>query len=115
AGCRFTSTRSRVSLRNFRRHFRANLLSFQTFTTNSPHAWRGGDPLASCVRGGAVTQRCIEVVIGRLVTDEDFRQTFVRDPRTALAEFLESGTHLSDNALLVVMATDTTRRRRLSV
>ena len=54
-----------------------------------------------------MTQRCIEVVIGRLVTDEDFRQTFVRDPRTALAELLERGTHLTHAEIAALVATGT--------
>ena len=51
-----------------------------------------------------MTQRCIEVASGRLVTDEDFRQTFVRDPRTALAELLESGTHLTHAEIAALVA-----------
>ena len=54
-----------------------------------------------------MTQRYIEVVIGRLVTDEDFRQTFVRDPHTALAELLARGTHLTHAEIAALVATDT--------
>ena len=42
-----------------------------------------------------MTQRCIEMVIGRLVTDEEFRDTFMSDPHQALAELLARGTHLT--------------------
>jgi hypothetical protein len=42
-----------------------------------------------------VTQRSVEIVIGRLVTDEEFRDSFRRDPHLALALLLERGTHLT--------------------
>jgi hypothetical protein len=42
-----------------------------------------------------VTQRSIEIVIGRLLTDEDFRETFLSNPHAALGELLDRGTQLS--------------------
>jgi hypothetical protein len=56
--------------------------------------------------GGTVTQRCIEMVIGRLVTDEEFRDTFMSDPHLALAELLERGTHLTHAEIAALVATD---------
>lgn len=53
-----------------------------------------------------MTQRCIEIVIGRLVTDEDFRSTFLRDPHQALGELLERGTHLSHAEIAALIAID---------
>jgi len=53
-----------------------------------------------------VTQRCIEVVIGRLVTDEEFRKTFLDDPLRALAELLERGTHLTHAEMAALIATE---------
>lgn len=53
-----------------------------------------------------MTQRCIETVIGRLVTDEDFRTTFLADPHQALAELLERGTHLTHAEIAALVATD---------
>ena len=53
-----------------------------------------------------MTQRSIEMVIGRLVTDEEFRQTFMTDPHKALADLLESGTHLSPSEMAALIATD---------
>jgi len=38
-----------------------------------------------------VSQRSIEILIGRLITDEAFRNSFLRDPRRAVATFVESG------------------------
>jgi hypothetical protein len=61
-----------------------------------------------------VTQRCIEMVIGRLVTDEEFRQTFLRDPHEALAELLERGTHLSHAEIAALIATDASLWERVA-
>ena len=55
-----------------------------------------------------MTQRSIEMVIGRLSTDEEFRTKFLNDPRQALAELLELGTHLNDVEMAALMATDLT-------
>ena len=54
-----------------------------------------------------MTQRCIEIVVGRLVTDEEFRQTFLCDPHRALSELLERGAHLSHAEIVAALiATD---------
>jgi ribosomally synthesized peptide len=53
-----------------------------------------------------VTQRSIEIVIGRLSTDEEFRQKFLSDPHQALVELLEAGTHLTPIEMGALMATD---------
>jgi len=55
-----------------------------------------------------VTQRCIEMVIGRLVTDEEFRDTFLGDPHRALGELLERGTHLTHAEIGALVATEPT-------
>ena len=54
-----------------------------------------------------MTQRSIEMVIGRLVTDEEFRATFLRDPHEALAQLLERGTHLTHAEIAALVAMDT--------
>ena len=53
-----------------------------------------------------MTQRCIEMVIGRLVTDEEFRTTFLVDPHRALGELLERGNHLTHAEIAALIATD---------
>jgi hypothetical protein len=53
-----------------------------------------------------VTQRSIEVVIGRLVTDEEFRATFVKDPRQVIEQLIERGIHLTRAEVAALMATD---------
>jgi len=42
-----------------------------------------------------VAQRSIETVIGRLLTDDEFRETFVRDPIQALDELRQRGMDLT--------------------
>jgi hypothetical protein len=46
------------------------------------------------------------MVIGRLVTDEEFRATFLRDPHEALAQLLERGTHLTHAEIAALVAMD---------
>lgn len=53
-----------------------------------------------------MTQRSIEMVIGRLVTDEEFRETFLADPHRALSDLLERGTHLTHAEISALVATD---------
>ena len=53
-----------------------------------------------------MTQRSIEMVIGRLVTDDEFRLTFLRDPHQALAELLERGMHLTHAEIGALIATE---------
>jgi hypothetical protein len=51
-------------------------------------------------------QRSVEVLIGRLVTDEDFRREFQRDPLTTLRRASEWGFPLSDAEMRALAATD---------
>jgi len=55
-----------------------------------------------------VTQRSIEIVIGRLSTDEDFRRRFSSDPHGVLGELLDRGTHLTPVEIAALIATDAT-------
>ena len=48
--------------------------------------------------------RCIEAVIGRLVTDEEFRASFVCDPHRTLGELLERGTYLTPGEIAALVA-----------
>jgi hypothetical protein len=43
-----------------------------------------------------VAHRSIEILIGRLVTDEAFRASFLENARTALQGFIESGYELTE-------------------
>jgi hypothetical protein len=55
------------------------------------------------LKGGRdVARRSVEILIGRLITDEAFRSAFFADANVALAGFVESGhelTHLEMSAL----------------
>jgi hypothetical protein len=55
-----------------------------------------------------VTQRSIEIVIGRLSTDEDFRRRFSDDPHGLLGDLLDRGIHLTRVEMAALIATDDT-------
>src|SRR2546428_11721404 len=68
---------------------------------------RIGAGLAFVSGGGTVTQRCIEMVIGRLV-DAEFRDTFFSHPHPALGALLERGTHLTHAEIGELIALEST-------
>jgi hypothetical protein len=51
-------------------------------------------------------QRSIEILIGRLVTDEDFRRVFLGDPRGTLEIAAEWGLALSPVEIQALLSTD---------
>jgi hypothetical protein len=53
-----------------------------------------------------MSQRSVERVIGRLVTDEAFRRRFGRDPGTALREMTEGGAELTGSELRALTCLD---------
>jgi hypothetical protein len=53
-----------------------------------------------------VTQRSIEMVVGRLVTDEEFRESYLRNPPRMLTDLLERGLHLTHAEISALIATD---------
>jgi hypothetical protein len=53
-----------------------------------------------------VTQRWIEIVIGKLVTDKDLRQKFLGAPRETLLELIDQGTHLTSSEIAALVAMD---------
>ena len=52
-----------------------------------------------------MAQRSIELFIGRLVTDEEFRETFTRNPSAAVNQFVESGLELTNVEVAALLAT----------
>jgi hypothetical protein len=52
-----------------------------------------------------VAQRSIELFIGRLVTDEEFRETFARNPAAAIGQFVDSGLELTNVEVGALLAT----------
>jgi hypothetical protein len=55
-----------------------------------------------------MSQRSIEVVIGRLITDEAFRAAFLDDPQAVLTQLIETGVHLTRAEIAALVATDST-------
>ena len=53
-----------------------------------------------------MAQRNVEIVIGRLITDEAFRMSFVDDPAMALTRFIESGYDLTALETAALRGTD---------
>ena len=52
-----------------------------------------------------MSHRAIEVIVGRLVTDEAFRKAFERDPRGTLEQVLEHGVSLTASEIDALVAT----------
>jgi hypothetical protein len=53
-----------------------------------------------------MSQRNVEIVIGRLVTDDVFRAIFILDSAAALTQFIESGHELTPMEASAIEATD---------
>lgn len=60
-------------------------------------------------------QRHIELLIGRLVTDEDFRREFQRDPHKTLRDAEQWGIALSAIEVNALLATDHTLWERIAL
>ena len=55
-----------------------------------------------------MAQRTIEMLIGRLITDEDFRCGFLADPESTLLELSDRGLELSRTEIAALVGTDPT-------
>jgi hypothetical protein len=77
---------------------------------SAAHPGRGGPEVALVAPRKAVTlsQRIIEIVIGRLITDEQFRSEFLADPEKTLLDQSERGLVLSRTEIAALMNTDRT-------
>ena len=53
-----------------------------------------------------MSQRLIELLIGRLITDEQFRAQFLGDPERTLAGLSERGLELSRTEIAALVNTD---------
>ena len=53
-----------------------------------------------------MAQRIIEILIGRLITDEEFRAEFLRDPERTLLALSERGLELSRTEIAALVNTD---------
>ena len=63
-------------------------------------------PKADAEGQNVVKRRPIEIVIGRLMTDEAFRQRLLTDSHAALRELLEEGVHMTRAEIAAIVATD---------
>jgi hypothetical protein len=53
-----------------------------------------------------MSQRNVELLIGRLLTDEEMRRRFMRQPARAIEEFCRQGWELSVGEIEALAATD---------
>jgi hypothetical protein len=59
-----------------------------------------------------VTQRNVEIVIGRLLTDEEFRRAFLADSPRTLDELVDRGIDLNRAEIAALLAIDVKLWRR---
>jgi hypothetical protein len=52
-----------------------------------------------------VAQRSIELFIGRLITDEGFREAFIDNPNAAVRMFVDAGLELTTVEIAALLAT----------
>ena len=55
-----------------------------------------------------LAQRIVEMLIGRLITDEQFRSEFLENPETTLRGLVDRGVELNRTEIDALMATDRT-------
>lgn len=53
-----------------------------------------------------MAQRTIEMLVGRLITDEEFRSEFLKDPEKTLTELKDLGLELSRTEVAALIDTD---------
>ena len=61
-----------------------------------------------------MAQRFIEMLIGRLITDEQFRSEFVVDPEATLTDLCDHGLQLSRTEISALLNTDPTLWARIA-
>ena len=61
-----------------------------------------------------MAQRIIEMLIGRLITDEQFRREFLADPETTLLALCDRGLELSRTEIAALLNTDATLWARIA-
>jgi hypothetical protein len=54
-----------------------------------------------------MSQKNVELIIGKLATDEEFRLLFRADPDRTVKELVERGTELTRSEVAALVATDT--------
>jgi hypothetical protein len=83
------------------------VLPFQALEARASAAVAHGPALAisGVERQRDMAQRSVEILIGRLVTDEAFRSAFLADASAALASFVDAGHELTRLELSALCAT----------
>lgn len=61
-----------------------------------------------------MSQRNVEWLLGRLLTDEDLRTAFIRQPREALATLQQQGLELTTGEMEALLSADPTMWRDMS-
>ena len=61
-----------------------------------------------------LSHRVIEMLIGRLIADEQFRAEFLNDPQKTLADLCERGLELSKTEIAALISTDPTLWERIA-
>ena len=55
-----------------------------------------------------MSQKTVQLIVGRLITDEEFRAEFLRHPAAALAVMREQGYELTPTEIEALLKTDRT-------
>jgi hypothetical protein len=55
-----------------------------------------------------ISQKIVQLILGRLLTDEEFRIEFLRDPRSTLATMREQGPELTPGEIEALLRTERT-------
>lgn len=53
-----------------------------------------------------MSQKNVEIIVGKLATDEDFRRLFRSDPDRTVRDLIESGTELTRSEVVALVAID---------
>ena len=61
-----------------------------------------------------MAQRTIEMLIGRLITDEEFRSEFLQDPERALIALCDRGLELSRTEIVALVSIERTLWARIA-
>jgi predicted DNA-binding protein (UPF0278 family) len=72
----------------------------------APVALSEASGASGAARENTNVQRSVEVLVGRLITDEEFRNAFRRDPRGTLKSASEWGLELTASELQALVAAD---------
>jgi hypothetical protein len=54
----------------------------------------------------AMSQKNVEIIIGKLATDEDFRRLFQKDAGRTVRELIDRGTELTPSEVAALVSTD---------